>query len=83
VRIPIGVGTGGGIAVNPLTGRVYVADCCSNPGSISVIDERTNEMMAAVPIGGLGPGTIAVDELRNLIYTCNGNPGAGVSIING
>ena len=75
-----------GIAVNSLTRRVYVANSCeaglvvrSCPNIVSVIDERTNKVISGVPVVGK-PVVVAVDELRNLIYS--GTFG-GLSIING
>jgi YVTN family beta-propeller protein len=64
-----------GIAVNPLTRRVYAAN--SRDNTISVIDERTNTVIANVPAAGLH---VAVDELRNRIYSCSISL---LSIING
>jgi YVTN family beta-propeller protein len=84
--IPVG-DSSHGIAVNPFTRRVYVANSCretlssSCPNTVSVISERTNRVITAVQVGGT-PVVVAVDELRNLIYTGNTRPG-GVSIING
>jgi len=68
------------IAVNLLTRRVYAANAGDN--TISVIDERSNTVIANVPGGGFH---VAVDELRNRIYSCSiGRYGFNLlSIING
>ena len=80
-----------GIAVDLLTRRVYAANSCeagllvrSCPNIVSVIDERTKKVTASVPVDGQ-PVHVAVDELRNRIYTCNlGKDGSfSLSIING
>jgi len=80
-----------GIAVNLLTRRVYVANSCeagpvvrSCQHILSVIDERTNKVIASVPVADR-PVYVAVDELRNRIYSCNiGNIGSfNLSIIDG
>ncbi|HUL99530.1 MAG TPA: hypothetical protein VLU24_08980, partial [Mycobacterium sp.] len=76
--IPIGPGTGtGGVAVNDSTGRVYVANGLA--GTVSVIDGRTNRVVATIPLPGLnpskpflaGPGSFAIDEPANTIYVLN------------
>jgi YVTN family beta-propeller protein len=66
--------------VNLLTRRVYAANAGDN--TISVIDERTNTVIANVPAAGLH---VAVDELRNRTYSCSiGRFGFSLlSIING
>jgi YVTN family beta-propeller protein len=81
-----------GIAVNPLTRSVYVANSCEaeqRPGfsscqNVSVINEETNEVTVNVPVTG-NPVHVAVDELRNRLYSCNimKNGSFNLSIIDG
>ena len=71
----------GSVAVNAVTDRIYLPNCCQLD-SVLAIDQQNNQVVATIPLGNLGPGDIAVDELRNLVYTCNGNP-SGVSVVDG
>jgi YVTN family beta-propeller protein len=88
--IPVSNAATGGIAVNPFTRRAYVTNACSAtepqqcPNTISVIDETTNQIVDTIPVTSGSPAPIAVDELRDVIYTCiETSSGVGVSIING
>ena len=46
--VPVGTWPDG-VAVNPTTNRIYVANCDSN--NVSVIDGATNTVVATVPVG--------------------------------
>jgi YVTN family beta-propeller protein len=77
--LTIGVGHNPvGVAVDPLTNRIYTANNQSN--SASVIDGATH---AVGSIGvGQNPEAVAVDPLRNKIYVANGSSDT-VSVIDG
>jgi YVTN family beta-propeller protein len=72
-------GTPGAIAVDPVTGQIYVANAGS--GSVSVIAGSTEAVVATIPVGTT-PTAIAVDSLTNTIYVANSGSG-NVSVING
>jgi|GEM_PF-619764 len=74
--IPIQGGCPGGIAVNPLTGRVYV----SYGSSLLVIDGASDHIIASI----MAPFSIgvAVDSLTNLVYVVDYGS-TSVAIING
>lgn len=87
------VGSGpAGIAVNPKTHTVYVANI--NDGTLSVIDGRhcyagatsgCGQASATVSLGnlGFGPSAVAVDQTTDTVYVLNpGQPGA-VSVVDG
>ena len=77
VLSPISVGLNPfGVAVNPTTNRIYVANaggagfdsCSSEPSySVSVIDGITNSVVNTLTVG-LGPGFVAVNPKTNKIY---------------
>jgi uncharacterized protein (TIGR03437 family) len=77
----IKVGTGpGGVAVNSMTNKIYVA----NPGinSATIIDGASNSAVT-IPIAGSNePAGFAINSTTNKIYVANGNDNA-VSIIDG
>ena len=54
-----------GIAVNPTTGRVYVANTTS--GTVTVLDGSTNAPIASIPFG-IGLGNVAVNATTNRVY---------------
>ena len=54
-----------GVAVNPTTNRVYVAN--GNSNTVSVIDGATNTLVATVPVQS-APETLAVNPSTNRIY---------------
>jgi YVTN family beta-propeller protein len=68
-----------GVAVNSVTGTVYVTD--PTMGTVSVIDERSGTVAAVIVLGG-EPGDIAVDEVTNRVYVAN-PPGGTVAVIDG
>ena len=96
VLTPITVGLNPfGLAVNPTTNRIYVAnaggagfDSCSSEASyiVSVIDGATNSVVNTITVG-LGPGFVAVNPKTNKIYvTLTGgccDDGNGVAVIDG
>lgn len=63
-----------GVAVDPGRGRVYVAN--ANPsgvGSVSVIDENTNDVIATIATGGAYTQGVAVDPRRAALWVIDGN----------
>lgn len=69
--IPTGNGGrngGGGIAVNPLTGHVFVTNSAAN--TVSIIDSNTNSPLLEVAVGS-DPFGIAVDPLTGLIFVAD------------
>src|ERR1700753_2092596 len=66
-----------GVAVDPTTGNVYVA----NEGSdtVSVISEKTNMVTATIPVGP-GPFGVAVDPTTGNVYVTDSGD-ASVSVI--
>ena len=68
-----------GVAVNPSTNTVYVANYGSN--SVSVIDGSTNTVTSTVSVGN-GPSGVAANPSTNTVYVANGGDDS-VSVING
>ena len=66
------------VAVDPEANRVYVANL--EPGSISVIDSSTYEVVANITEGVINPSAIAVDPIENRVYVANLEPGS-ISVI--
>jgi YVTN family beta-propeller protein len=64
-----------GVAVNPLSGRTYVAN--HRGGTVSVIDDGA--VVATVPVGRQ-PTSVAVNPLTELVYVVNSRDGT-VSVI--
>jgi YVTN family beta-propeller protein len=65
----VAVGNGvAGIAVNPNTNRIYVANSIDN--TVSVIDGATNTVIATIPVG-LTPDGIDVNPNTNQVYIAN------------
>jgi len=63
----IGVGaTPQGMAINPLTRKLYVTNM--NGSSVSVIDLSTNAVVKTEFVYSGQPQRVAVDPLKNLIY---------------
>jgi YVTN family beta-propeller protein len=81
--IPVGAGPVG-VAVNPWTDRVYVAN--EGSGNVSVIDGRTDALLTNVALpdapGAISPFTVAVNPSTNRIYVVNHNSQT-VSVIDG
>ena len=74
------VGNGAsGVAVNPLTNRVYVTN--SGDGTVSVIDVRTNKVTTTIPVGD-SPDGVAVNPVTNRVYVAGSRSGA-VTVIDG
>ena len=77
-KLHLGVPAGNGyypheVAVNPLTGRVYVHNQSGGPegrGLLSVIEGDMGEVVATVALGSSGwpPGRVAVDPDRGRVY---------------
>ena len=62
-------GTLYGIAVDPTTNSVYVANASDN--SVSVIDGATNTVTATIDVGS-PPNSVAVNPVTNTVYVVNG-----------
>src|SRR5262249_49921844 len=76
--IPVG-STPYGVAVDPRTNVIYVANRPSGTGS--VIDGATNTVAATVPVGHY-PQDVAVDSPTNRVYVANQYSNS-VSVIDG
>ena len=60
-----------GVAVNPKTGLVYVANYGGGTGSlVSVIDSVTNTVMTSIVVGA-GPFGVGVNPATNRVYVSN------------
>ena len=89
--VPVGI-TPRSSAVNPVTNRIYVPSCgtdpnCSRIGILSVLDGATNDILAVINVG-YSPLGVAVNSVTNKIYVANqcGNPcesDGTVSVIDG
>jgi YVTN family beta-propeller protein len=68
-----------GLAVNPITGRIYVSD--ADALQIDVINGVTNKIVTSISLGGQQPLGLAVDFVRNrLVVAINGPL---IAVING
>lgn len=62
-----------GIAVNPVTGMVYVERCCYAPaGYVEVVNGTSGESVSNVTLGQPANG-VAVDPARNRVYVISEN----------
>ncbi len=68
-----------GVAVNPTTNRIYVANNKDN--IVSVIDGGTDAVLKTVPVGMLPMG-VAVDPVANRVYIANSGSNT-VSVLDG
>jgi YVTN family beta-propeller protein len=68
-----------GVAVNPNTNHIYVANYGSD--SVSVIDGTSNTVVATVAVG-IDPWAVAVNPNTNLVYVAN-EGSDNVSVIDG
>ena len=76
----IGVGSSPfAMAVNPVTGQVYVAN--NSSGTVSVINGATNMVAAPVPVG-TDPRAVAVNAVTGYVYVANFGSN-NVSVIDG
>jgi uncharacterized repeat protein (TIGR01451 family) len=82
-EIQVGSGAEEGIAVNPVTGRVYVTNANDDTVSVLQDDPTTGNIhwVEDIPVGDLPQG-VAVDPSRNLIYVGNAWS-RDLSVING
>lgn len=70
-KLPLGNMAANCIAINPVTNLLYLS--CYNQGkagSVKVFSEKTNEIVATVPVGK-GPLGITVNSITNQVYICN------------
>src|SRR5438132_1275199 len=58
----------GGVAVNSITGRIYLALQLSN--MISVVDSFSNTVIASIPLGA-SPSAISLNPNTNMVYVAN------------
>ncbi|MEO5820398.1 MAG: hypothetical protein ABIT71_07800 [Vicinamibacteraceae bacterium] len=56
------------LEINTRTNRIYVAN--THADTVSVVDGRTNRVVATVPAGD-GPWALAVNPMTNTIYVAN------------
>jgi YVTN family beta-propeller protein len=70
-----------GIAADPRTNRVYVANAGSNltPGTMSVINGQTDKVVATVPVGAF-PKVVAVSQGADTIYVSGED---GLAVVSG
>ncbi len=68
-----------GVAVNPSTNRIYVAN--NGSSNVSVIDGTTNIVITTIPVGSQPIG-VAVNPSTNRIYVANSSS-SNVSVIDG
>jgi YVTN family beta-propeller protein len=77
VRVVDVGGAPSAVAVNPVTGLVYVTDPAS--GTVAVLDPGSARLVAVIPVGG-APSDVAVDPAANRLYVAN-PPGGTVLAI--
>ena len=83
--VPTSSGSLSGIAIDPSTQRIYVAD--EGTSDLSVLNEAANpangeqENIATIPVGG-SPWGVAVDEATDTIYVVDASS-AALSVIDG
>src|SRR5215472_16095193 len=61
-----------GLAVNPITGRIYVSD--ADNSLIDVINGSTNSIEASISLGGQQPLGLAVDFVRDRVVVAINGP---------
>jgi YVTN family beta-propeller protein len=77
--IPVGERPAG-VAVNPTNGLVYVS-ISSSPDTLSVIDPKTNKVVATTYVfGGRAPYGVAINPTNGLVYVTNIGSGT-VSVV--
>jgi YVTN family beta-propeller protein len=80
VLVTLTAGTGpDAVAVNPSTGKVYVANAGSN--TVTVINSSTNSVTATLPTGTT-PSAIVADPISDKIYIANRDSN-NMTVING
>ena len=63
---------GGGVAVNTATGNVFITNSAAD--TVSVISGASNQVTAAIPVGG-NPFGAAVDPGTGRVFVANRNSG--------
>src|SRR5207247_1285042 len=71
--IPVGSGPNG-VAVNPLTNRIYIAN--NGDSTVSVIDGSANAVIATIPVGS-NPVGVGVNPLTDRVYVADNGVGIG------
>ena len=78
--------TGGGLAANPVTHRVYVSGGAGFGGNnVAIVDGTSNSLVTTVSAGAV-PGQIAINKKTNKIFVANTGAGSvdnSVTVING
>ncbi|MGI0086711.1 MAG: YncE family protein [Nitrosotalea sp.] len=69
-----------GIAVNPITHKVYVCDYGEK--QIHVLDAQTNQTLAYIQING-NPWDVAVNPVTNKVYVVNRDSYTAITVIDG
>jgi len=69
------------LAVDPVNGRIYVANWGQRGYSVSVVDGATLDVLATIPLGPT-PGPLAVNPATNRVYVTSWNQGV-VHVIDG
>jgi YVTN family beta-propeller protein len=77
--IPVGEGPNG-VAVDPITGTIYVVN--QQDGTMSVIDGATKTVVTTIPLGRNTASAVAVDPVTDSIYVTNVY-GNDISVVNG
>src|SRR5579871_4280259 len=80
-RVVAAIGLGNspfGVAVDPVTNTLYVANTISN--TVSVIDGATNSTLKWIKV--LGPTAVAVNPTTDTVYVAMQN-GGNLTVING
>ena len=79
------------VAVNPVTNKIYVANrgsrvffciSCSNLGSVTIIDGKTNAAITIADPNARFPQAVAVNPATNKIYVAN-EGSSNVTVIDG
>ncbi|RFS48480.1 YncE family protein [Micromonospora craniellae] len=73
-----------GLAVNPVTNKLYVT--LTNQGRLAVLDGATLAVEASIEIGLIEPAKVAVNPVTNMVYVSNANrrgSGSSVTVIDG
>jgi YVTN family beta-propeller protein len=70
IPLTSGVQSSGGLAVDPVTNTVYVADCAS--GNVSVISGSDNQVVSRIKVGNC-PNGVSVNPYTGRVYVADYN----------